>query len=180
MVKPTSMDYAILGLLQDRPLSGYAIRKMFEETALGNFSSSPGAIYPALKRLQKLNLVKKTTQAKTNKTSFKITTDGVLVLKKWLLKPIEKTEVKKNIDELLLRFAFMETLVDNKQKIDFLTSFSNLLNSYIKELQVFHNNASKSMPLHGRLAFQHGIDTNKTTLKWCKKAITLLTQNKKS
>ena len=33
-------------------MSGYDLRKVFEETALGNYSSSPGAIYPALSRLE--------------------------------------------------------------------------------------------------------------------------------
>ena len=64
IIKPTLLDYAILGLIQDRPLSGYAIRKLFEETALGNYSSSPGTIYPALKRLQKLELISKIPQAR--------------------------------------------------------------------------------------------------------------------
>jgi len=54
-IKHTLLDYAILGLIQDHALSGYAIRKMFEETALGHYSSSPGTIYPALNRLQKFD-----------------------------------------------------------------------------------------------------------------------------
>ena len=174
LIKPTLLDFAILGLIQDQPLSGYAIRKLFEETALGNYSSSPGTIYPALNRLLKLELVKKTAQGKTNKTCFEITTNGVLILQKWLSKPIEKIDVKKKTDELLLRFGFMETLVDRKEKIIFLTSFHNLLNIYIKELQEFYNKESNNMPLHGRLAFQYGIDSNKTALKWCKKAISQL------
>jgi DNA-binding PadR family transcriptional regulator len=176
-IKPTLLDYAILGLIQDQPLSGYAIRKLFEETALGNYSSSPGTIYPALNRLQKFELVKKTVQGKTDKTWFEITTNGVQILKKWFLKPVEKIEVKKKTNELLLRFGFMENLVDKKQRINFLTSFHNLLNIYIKELQAFYDKESNNMPLHGRLAFQFGIDSNKTTLKWCKKAISQLVLN---
>ena len=174
IIKPTLLDYAILGLIQDQPLSGYAIRKLFEETALGNYSSSPGTIYPALKRLQKFKLVKKNAQSKVTKTCFKITTKGILILQKWFLKPVEKIEVEKKTSELLLRFGFMEVLVDKKQKIIFLTSFRDLLNIYIKELQAFYNKESDKMPLHGRLAFQYGIDSNKTTLKWCKKAISQL------
>ncbi len=174
IIKPTLLDYAILGLIQDQPLSGYAIRKLFEETALGNYSSSPGTIYPALHRLQKFELVEKQAQGETAKTCFKITTNGILMLKNWFLKPIEKTDVEKKTSELLLRFGFMETLVNKKQRINFLTSFHNLLNSYAKELQEFYNKESHKMPLHGRLAFQYGIDSNKTTLKWCKKAISQL------
>ena len=145
IIKTTLLDYAILGLIQDQPLSGYAIQKLFEETAIGNYSSSPGAIYPALKRLQRLKSIKKIAQGKTSKTFFKITTNGILTLQKWFSKPIEKTEVEKKTHELLLRFAFMETLVENKQKIDFLTSFRDLLDSYIKELQEFYSNESKSI-----------------------------------
>jgi len=174
IIKHTLLDYAILGLIQDQPLSGYAILKKFEETALGNYSSSPGTIYPALNRLQKFELVKKTVQVKTGKTWFEITTNGVLILQKWFSKPIEKSDVKKKTDELLLRFGFMETLVDKKERINFLTSFHNLLHIYIKELQEFYNKESNNMPLHGRLAFQYGIDSNKTALKWCKKAISQL------
>ena len=173
--KPTLLDYAILGLIQDQPLSGYAIRKLFEETALGSYSSSPGSIYPALNRLQKFDLVKKNAQGKTAKTCFEITTKGILTLQKWFSKPIEKIEVEKKTDELLLRFGFMGTLVDKKQKINFLTSFRDLLNIYIKELQAYYTKESNNMPLHGRLAFQYGIDSNKTTLKWCKKAISQIT-----
>ena len=176
-IKPTLLDYAILGLIQDQALSGYAIRKVFEETALGNYSSSPGTIYPALKRLQKLELVKKAAQGTVGKTCFEITTNGILILQKWFLKPIEKLDVEKKTDELLLRFGFMESLVNKKQRINFLTSFHNLLHIYIKELQEFYNRESNNMPLHGRLAFQYGIDSNKTTLKWCKKATAQLALN---
>lgn len=175
VIKPTLLDYAILGLIQDQPLSGYAIRKLFKETGLGNYSSSPGTIYPALNRLQKFKLVKKNEQRETAKTRFEITSDGILILKNWFSQPIEKIEVEKKTNELLLRFAFMENLVDKNLKMDFLKSFHNLLSSHIKELQWFYNNESDNMPLHGRLAFQYGIDSNKTTLKWCKKAISQIT-----
>lgn len=170
-IRPTLLDYAILGLIQDQPLSGYAIRKLFEVTALGNYSSSPGTIYPALNRLLKLELVDKKAHGKNGKPCFEITKHGILILKNWFLKPVEKIEVVKKTDELLLRFGFMESLVDKKQRIYFLTSFHDLLNIYIKELQWFYDKESNNMPLHGRLAFQFGIDSNKTTLKWCKKAI---------
>lgn len=174
IIKPTLLDYAILGLIQETPLSGYAIRKLFEETALGNYSGSPGTIYPALKRLQKFELVKKQTQGAKGKSCFEITTQGIQMLKDWFLKPLEKPDIVNGTDELLLRFGFMESLVDRAQRINFLTSFRNLLNTHIKELQAFYNNESDKMPLHGRLAFQYGIESNKTTLKWCKKAISQL------
>lgn len=175
VIKPTLLDFAILGLIQEKPLSGYGIRKVFEETAMGNYSNSPGTIYPAIKRLEKFELVQKITQKDAAKTGFQITKKGLLQLKKWLVQPIEKREVEKKTEELLLRFAFMETLVDKKQKLIFLHSFHDLLKTYIQDLQAYYSQESNQMPLHGRLAFQHGIESSKTTLKWCKKAIKTLT-----
>ena len=171
LIKPTLLDFAILGLIQSQPLSGYRIRKLFEETALGSYSSSPGTIYPALNRLQKFELVKKSARSKATKPCFEITTNGLQILREWFTKPVEKIEVEKKTAELLLRFGFMEALVGKEQKINFLTSFHDLLSIYINELQTYYNEESINMPLHGRLAFQYGIDSTKTTFKWCKKAI---------
>ncbi len=52
-VSLTPLRLAILGLVAMHPQSGYDLRKIFETTPMGNFSSSPGAIYPALKSLEK-------------------------------------------------------------------------------------------------------------------------------
>ena len=41
----TPLSYALLGLMQMEPRSGYALRKVFETTPLGGYSSSPGSIY---------------------------------------------------------------------------------------------------------------------------------------
>ncbi len=173
-IKPTLLDFAILGLLRENPLSGYRIRKQFEESALGNYSSSPGTIYPALKRLEKFGLVEKPVESGKTNPHFLVTPKGISILKDWLLKPIEKKEVEKYTDALLLKFAFMETLTDKKQKIAFLTSFRDLQKMYIQDLQEYYNKEAHDMPLHGKLALLHGIDTNKATLKWCKKALTQL------
>ncbi len=95
--KPTLLDYAILGILQNQDLSGYGIRKMFEETALGNYSSSPGTIYPALNRLQKFNFIVKKMQKKSEKHLFHINNKGLEALKLWLLLPLEKNDIEKKI-----------------------------------------------------------------------------------
>ena len=50
-MKHTALGYALIGLVQEDPRSGYALRKVFEDTPMGAFSSSPGSIYPALKKL---------------------------------------------------------------------------------------------------------------------------------
>jgi DNA-binding PadR family transcriptional regulator len=169
--KPTLLDYAILGLLRNEGMTGYRIRKTFEETAMGNYSSSPGTIYPALKRLQRLGLIEKVTDEVSGKTLMRITDAGKNVLIGWLTKPIELLEVEKRLDELLLRFAFMDVVENQSEVILFLERLKDLLTQHISDLLQFHQAESGSLPLHGRLAFEQGIDSAKATLKWCKRVI---------
>lgn len=81
---------------------------------------------------------------------------------------------QKKVDELLLRFAFMETLVDKENRINFLKNFIDILKIYIVELENYSALEIENLPFHGKLAFQHGIDSYKSTLKWCENSITQL------
>lgn len=176
-IKSTSLDYAILGLVHQHPMSGYGIRKEFELTAIGNYSSSPGAIYPALKRLGKFELVQNRPDKEDGKNKFHCTSLGKEALREWVSKPLEQKDVAQKMDELLLRFSFMDALVGKEQTLLFLTSFRDLSKAYLKEIQEYHHNQYDSLPLHGRLALEYGIETYKTTYKWCKNTITVITKN---
>src|SRR6185295_20202168 len=48
----SDLECALLGLLNQVPRSGYDLRKVFAETPFTHFSDSPGAVYPALRRLE--------------------------------------------------------------------------------------------------------------------------------
>ncbi len=175
--KTTLLDYAILGLIQEKAQTGYQIRKIFAETAMGNYSSSPGTIYPALNRLQKMGLIEKIKQKDSEKLIFQIKNSGIEILKSWLIKPLEKDDVDKKNHEILLKFAFMDNLVSQKQKIIFLESFKMLQTAYVNDLLAYFKDTSNNMPLHGRLAFEYGIASSRTTLKWCKKVIKEIKKN---
>jgi len=175
--KLSLLNYAILGLLKNEPLSGYRIRKIFEDTAMGNYSSSPGAIYPALSKLEQNELVEKITDPKTNKQFFKISPKGLKNLKEWILKPIEMNEVEKKMNELLLRFAFMDDLIIEQQKVYFLETFRDLLVEHLNNLKAYYAKEANNLPLHGKLAFEHGIGSNKATLKWSLNALKEIIKN---
>ena len=171
---PTFLDYAILGLLQRQSLSGYRIRKIFETTALGNYSSSPGTIYPALKRLKKLGLIiqgRKSGDPANTPNPFAITPEGVEILARWLGKPLESEDISKRMEETMLRFVFMENLLPEEQKIGFLKSFISETQEYIKTLLSNFENESHRMSLHSKLALENGIASCRTNLRWGRKAL---------
>jgi len=172
ILKITHIDYSILALVRQTPMSGYGIRMVFQKTALGNYSGSPGTIYPALKRLEKIGVIEKKKHSNPKKQFlFAITKTGIEVLKKWLMRPISAQDVTKNLTIIILRFAFMDGSLTQRQKRNFLVSFRIAVKNYIVALEEYYVKESKRMPLSGRQAFEYGIESYKTTLKWIQKTI---------
>ena len=172
MSEPTTLGYAILGLLQN-PMSGYRVRKLFETTPMGHYSSGPGTIYPALKRLQEWGLIEQFEDKKSSagKKLFRLTRKGKRKLIEWLSRPASFEEVEKNLPLLLLRFAFMENLVALEVKARFLESFKNGVDEQIKKLSQYRKQNRESMPLHGLLALDHGIQEYKASSRWAAYAL---------
>ncbi|HEY9642164.1 MAG TPA: PadR family transcriptional regulator [Coleofasciculaceae cyanobacterium] len=56
--KRGEMRYVLLDALRDAPKHGYEIMKALEERSLGQYTSSPGTIYPTLQHLEDLGLVR--------------------------------------------------------------------------------------------------------------------------
>jgi len=167
----THIDYAVLGLVKQDAMSGYQIRMTFEKTALGNFSTSPGTIYPALKRLESLGAIEKRRHSNgKTRDLFTITRTGLGALVTWLSQPVSQRDVAKNHELQLLRFAFMGGTISRESMIRFLKSFESATAAYIRELEAFQKAESGNLTLSGSLAFAHGIASYKTTLRWCRKA----------
>ncbi len=165
----TALDYAILGLLLPESKTAYAIRMIFKTTAMGNFSSSPGSIYPATNKLQKLNLIVKDTQ---ESGLLQVTEMGREALKQWLTETISMEMVAKESNILLLKFAFMDHLVSQDEKITFLQSFLDLSKSYLQSLESYHaSEEGGQLPLHGRLSFEYGLAHVKMQIAWIKSSL---------
>jgi DNA-binding PadR family transcriptional regulator len=163
------LGYALLGLIQQKPSSGYDLRKTFAETAMGNYSSSPGAIYPALERLQSRGLVRGKTQDTAGlrrRRLYTLSRSGEVELKEWLARPIVREDVARGTDELMLRFAFLEPVLGVEAAIAFLKKMQAELGAYIPELESFLRRNRAAMPLSARLALESGIRGYRTLQEW--------------
>jgi PadR family transcriptional regulator AphA len=81
----TSTEFAVLGLLTLKPMSGYEMRQLVTQS-IGHFwSESYGQIYPSLKRLVNGGLVTKKTDpsSKRDKHIYQITDEGRTQLDRW-------------------------------------------------------------------------------------------------
>ena len=171
MTRSTTLDYIILGLLQKEPLTGYRIRKVFEDTSLGNFGGSPGTIYPALKRLAKNKLILKLPIAETEKFQYSVSDSGLDLLKNWLKELPKKEMVQKDLNLLILKFAFMDSLLSKYHKLDFLQHLLIESQDYLDELEHFYVQQKEMMPLTGQLSFEYGLLSYTTTISWSENAI---------
>lgn len=178
MKKTTTLDYIILGLIQKEPLTGYRIRKTFEDTALGNFGGSPGTIYPALKRLEKNKLILKQKVQESTKSNFYITAGGLEQLRFWLETLPTTGDVQKNMQLLVLKFAFMDPMISKEKKVEYLEAMKFELEGYLKELEHYFRKEKNSMPQSGRIAFEHGLLSYRTGVEWCMLAKHHLTGSK--
>ncbi|MGA9565356.1 MAG: PadR family transcriptional regulator [Candidatus Korobacteraceae bacterium] len=168
------LGYALLGLIQQRPSSGYDLRKIFAETAMGNYSSSPGAIYPALERLESQGLifgVVKDSAGLRRRRVYRLTLKGTAELRKWLTRPIEQGDVKRGMAELMLRFAFTDKALGPEAAIAFLQRFRAVLKPYTAGLQAFLRANAERMPLSGRLALECGIRSYRSLYAWTDYAV---------
>jgi DNA-binding PadR family transcriptional regulator len=170
----STLTLAILGLIAEKPQSGYDIRKAFSTTPLGHFSSSPGAIYPALRRIEKSGWISSKIEKKKPlrpRQVFKLTAKGKEVLKKYLLQPVTRNDVIWKMDDLMLRFAFMGNMVNREESLNFLSEFLAEVESYIVYLRQHLESLKNEIPTHGKLAMENGIGSYEMNARWAKRAV---------
>ena len=97
--------FVILGLLMERPLSGYSIKQIIDVRFKFFWSESYGQIYPQLKKMQKENLIEELEieNSSRGKKLYKITIKGETEFKDWLLKNPQKESIRM---EMLLKYYF--------------------------------------------------------------------------
>ena len=96
--KIPALGYALLGLLQENPYSGYDLRHFFSSTSMKTYSDSPGSIYPALGRLEKQGLIRGTVEQGSGlrrRQIFRLTPKGLSELRQWITPAPEAAKASK-------------------------------------------------------------------------------------
>lgn len=178
MKAPSTLEFAILGLMRHKPQSGYDLRKTFTETAMRHYSDSPGSIYPALRRLQSKDFVEPEPRDSRGREVFHLTPAGVDALIAWLSQDVTRKDVVFNQSELMLRFAFMDGNVPRATALRFLDQFLAEFSVYAAELRAKYERDSYLKPVHtGLLAFQMGIESMEAQLSWARNARSRLAED---
>ena len=175
----TSLERALLGLVHGGTDTGYALVKLFETTPMGHYSASPGAIYPALKRLEARGLLKGQAQAANRgrpKRQFELTPEGHAALLDWMATPVTAEDVTWHQDDLLLRFSFMGQAGADDLARRFLADLADACSVVLSGLRAHHQgmldaeNDQSPLPT-GRLALGCGIEAYRGLRRWARAAL---------
>lgn len=93
-----SINYAILGILSYKPMTGYDLKKVIQDSAFMHWSGNNNQIYKSLTELHDKGLVTnvvKHQESSPTKKIYEITSEGLAALKEWVLSPAEPSEIKK-------------------------------------------------------------------------------------
>lgn len=165
----SQLGYALLGLIAMKPSTGYELRKIFETTPMGSYSSSPGAIYPALRKLQAAKVVRtREIVGKTARTAqqMSITPSGQRTLETWLRRLPMSDDVERDMNAILLRFSYLDILNDLDFSIQFVEHLETILIDRLRFVREIQQGILRNGPVHGRLALACGVDVLEAHLEW--------------
>jgi DNA-binding PadR family transcriptional regulator len=171
---PSALSLAVLGIISLEPVSGYDIRKVFQTTPMGHFSTSPGAIYPALKRLEKSGLIRGNIEKKNilrPRRTYTLTDKGRKTLKELLAQPLTQKDIVWRLEEMILRFAFIGNILGRKQSIRFLTELAFQIDQYLPVLRKNLTIQRELQNINGGYALEQGIEKYKATARWARRVI---------
>ena len=166
------LELAVMGLLSQQPRSGYDLLKVFSETAMGGFSSSPGAIYPALKRLEKAGNITGEVENRDTlrpRQVYSLTAAGIKTLKQQLRQPVTRDDVVRHMDGVMLRFAFAGELLGPDVAAGILEQFAHQIGGYLPDLQDQLAQIPETTGAYGKYALQHGIQMYEVEARWARK-----------
>jgi DNA-binding PadR family transcriptional regulator len=169
----TTLEYALLGLLDQGPQSGYDLCRTFATTPFALYSDSPGAVYPAIRRLEARRWIEAPARSPTGgrrRRELRLSAAGRVAFGEWLAREPTRDEVTHDMGALYMRFAFMSQAAPPDVPRRFLATLGRLLEQHLADLERYAAETSGHMPPTGQLVFEHGREAVRHTLNWCARA----------
>jgi DNA-binding PadR family transcriptional regulator len=103
----TSLRHAVLGLLVERPASGYDLMKLFNTSLVNVWPATQSQVHGALARLAEGGLIDVAAECPRGRKEYTLTDEGLAELRHWLTETESK---RKRHGDTLLRVFFLGVL----------------------------------------------------------------------
>ncbi len=173
---PTDFEHILLGLVAGTPSSGYELKKVFATTPAAAYRPSSGALYPALRRLERRGLLsaEQTPSAgRRTQRRYRLTAAGRATHARWLRQSVEPATIGGDLGTHLMRFVMAERVLSPEEILSFLHDLASALKAFIADTTDY----LETTPMPGRhpqLALRHGIEVHQASLDWVRSAIKTL------
>lgn len=160
----------ILGLLLQKPMSGYDIKQRFETIFAHFFDASYGTIYPTLAKMEKDGYIVKETviqEGKPNKNIYSITEKGKELFYHYLQSPVESEVIR---SDFLMRMYFGHH-VGTEQSIAWLKDEISKTKEILVRLQEDYRAWKDKMSPTQVICIEMGISYNEAKLKTYEKGL---------
>jgi len=176
----TPFEHILLGMICAAPSSGYDLKRIFADTPMGVYQPSSGALYPALRRLERKGLARAqapsghTARSARHRRVYEPTPTGRAAHAAWLRTPVDPATVSRDLGLHLMRFAMMEHLLPPDEVLTFLHNLAAALAAFTAELEHHYTVTADLSDRHPHLALDHGLAVHRVSLQWTQRAITAL------
>ncbi len=133
----TDFEQILLGVVASEPRSGYGLKKVFSSSPSSVYQPSPGALYPALRRLEARGLLRaeKISNGRRAQRVYHVTDAGHAVHVEWLRQPVVPATVGADLGLHLMRFALMENHLPRAAVRAFLKDLENALDAFVTAME---------------------------------------------
>jgi DNA-binding PadR family transcriptional regulator len=117
-----SLQHALLGVLEARPMSGYDLVQFFDGSSGYIWAAPQSQIYPTLRRMEQAGLIAGDDEQRgprLTRTDYSVTEKGLTELRSWLTTPMKPQPVR---DPLLLQ-ALNFDMIEPEQAHEVLEQF---------------------------------------------------------
>ncbi|MGH3161103.1 MAG: PadR family transcriptional regulator [Streptosporangiaceae bacterium] len=175
----TDFEQVLLGVIASEPRSGYGLKKMFNSSPASVYQPSPGALYPALRRLEERGLLRAEEQVSSGRRAlrlYRVTDAGLAGYLEWLRRPVDPETVAAELGQHLMRFSLMENFLERAEVIAFLADLGGALDGFVAGMEQFAASRRGTLRQHAVLALEHGIAIHRASLEWVRSAMTALSE----
>ncbi|KAK1178932.1 PadR family transcriptional regulator [Streptomyces sp. NBS 14/10] len=160
-----SLRHALLGLLSERPASGYDLLKRFETSLATAWPATQSQIYTELTKLAAGGLITVAAEGPRGRKEYVIADEGLAELRHWLT----ETKPQRNTrSDILLRVFFLGVL-EPEQARAYLTGLVEMSERGHEELCRLGESidwGDDDLSVYGRIALEYGLRFNAMRREW--------------
>lgn len=160
------LELAILGLLKERPMHGYELKKRLSYM-LGHFwTVSYGSLYPALKRLEKSAAIERAYSVKEktrNRNVYRITRKGETTFMRMLTENVSNASLA-NTEKFDLRMTFFQYL-EPETRLELLEMRRMYLEDQVAKFKAYRS-TNKDEDRYRTGLLRHKVDQAKSDIRW--------------